>query len=108
MSKWIYHKGYKKKILLDKIPSKIKSIQINKFKPGVNIPAHYHKKTYEIFYILSGSAIIYIGNKKYKCKPGTILTCPANKIHGVINKSKKEFSLLTFKTSLAKNDFHWA
>lgn len=109
MPKWIKGKGgYAKKVLIDKIPGRIQSIQINKFKPGVNVPFHYHKKTYEIFYILSGNAIIYIDKKKYKCKPGLILTCKPKQIHGVINKSKNEFSLLTFKINSRKGDLYWA
>lgn len=107
MPKWIYQKGYKKKILLDKIPGRIQSIQIGKFKPGTFFPPHYHKKTYEIFYILSGNAIINIGNKKYKCKPGKILICKPKQIHSIINKSKSEFSLLTFKINSSKKDFYW-
>ena len=107
MPKWIRKKGYQKKILLDKIPGKIQFIQINKFKPGVNVPAHYHKKTSEIFYILSGNAIIKIGKKTYKCKPGKILFCKPKQIHSVINKSKSEFSLLTFKINATKKDFYW-
>lgn len=108
MPKWIQQKGYQKKILLDKIPGRIQSIQINKFKAGAIVPAHYHKKTYEIFYILSGNAIINIGKKEYKTMHGMILTCKPKQIHSVINKSKSEFSLLTFKINSSKKDFYWA
>lgn len=104
---WVYQNGYQKKILLDKIPGRIQSIQINKFKAGAIVPAHYHKKTSEIFYILLGNAIINIGNKKYKCKPGKILICKPKQIHSVINKYKSEFSLLTFKINSSKKDFYW-
>lgn len=107
MSKWIKGKGgYAKKILIDKISGRIKSIQINKFPSKAHIPPHYHKKTTELFYILQGNATMKVGKKVYKAKPGMIILNPAGSVHELKN-GPKETRLLTFKINSREGDLYW-
>lgn len=82
--------------------------QIAKFKPGVSIGSHYHKKTHEIFYVRTGNGILKLNNKKFRCKPDDFFLCQPGDVHEFINDTKKDFTILIFKTNEKENaDMFW-
>jgi len=48
---------------------------------------HYHKETEEIYYILSGSGKVVIGNETYDVNPGHAIFLPIGVFHEIINTS---------------------
>lgn len=103
---WAKCKGYFKKILLDEkeLKSKGNLLQIVKAEKGSVIKPHYHKKTSEIFYILKGKGILFVGNDRTRRKHGDVIFCEPGELHGVINDTEREFVWLVFKINARKND----
>jgi len=103
---WLERTGYSKKILLNE--NELKSsghlVQIVKTEAHTDIKPHYHKQTIEIFYILKGNAILYFGDYKFRTQPGDTFLCEPGDIHGVINDTDEEFSLLVFKIDAQEDD----
>ena len=107
--KWKDRYTYVKNVPFDEKDLKCKGskFQIVKFKPGVKIEPHFHKKTYEIFYIHSGNGVLKINNKKYRCKPDDFFLCEPGDLHEFLNDTKKDFVILIFKTNEPKKDMFW-
>lgn len=103
---WLEQVGYSKKILLneDELKSRGHLVQIVKTEAHTEIKPHYHKYTKEIFYILKGTAIIYFGDNKFRTQPGDTFLCEPGDVHGVINDTDEEFSLLVFKINKQEDD----
>lgn len=103
---WLERVGYSKKILLneDELKSSGHLVQIVKTEAHTEIIPHYHKQTIEIFYILKGNANLYFGDDKFRAQPGDTFLCEPGDVHGVINDSDEEFSLLVFKIDAQEDD----
>jgi len=106
---WKKSNGYYKKILLSEndLKSKGNLVQIVKVDKKTNIEPHYHKKASEIFFILKGNGILFVGNDKQRRKEGDIIFCEPGEIHGVINDTDDEFVWLVFKINFTENDTFW-
>ncbi|MBI5412339.1 cupin domain-containing protein [Candidatus Peregrinibacteria bacterium] len=82
--------------------------QVVKFKPGTIIKPHYHKKTYEIFYIHSGQGSLRINQEKYPLKKDDIILCEPGDRHALENTGKKDLVILIFKTNeVPDKDIFW-
>lgn len=82
--------------------------QIVKFRPHTSIKPHYHKKTYEIFYIRSGTGILNLNNKEFRCRPDDFFLCEPGDIHEFINDRDDDFVILIFKTNEVEDkDMYW-
>ncbi len=82
--------------------------QIVNFKPGVSIEPHYHKKTYEIFYVREGEGILKLNGKKFRCDRDDFFLCEPGDTHEFINDTKKDFIILIFKTNeIEDKDMFW-
>ena len=103
-NEWILGINYKKRILLDKIQGKVNLIQEVIISPLGDIPLHKHKSTDEIFYIISGSPIIKIEDRKKELYPGDIITVEKEINHGFINESKNEVKLICLKINYRDGD----
>lgn len=106
---WIKTDGYFKKILLteDDLKSPGNLVQIVKAEKGTSIKPHHHNKTSELFYILKGNGVLFVGDNKQRRKEGDIIFCEAGETHGVINDTDEEFIWLVFKINFTKNDTIW-
>lgn len=51
---------------------------------------HYHKKMEEIYYILSGSGRITIGDESFDIEPGCAIFLPTGMIHEILNTGEQE------------------
>ncbi|MEK6926600.1 MAG: cupin domain-containing protein [Nanoarchaeota archaeon] len=82
--------------------------QLIKFKPNTSVKPHYHKKTYEIFFVLEGEGMMKLNNKDFRCKPGDFFLCQPNDIHEVVNDTLMDFVYLVFKTNEVEGeDIFW-
>ena len=61
--------------------------------PGVSTSPHYHIKTEEIYYILTGTANMTIGTTTQPVGPGDAIAIPPGKIHCIRNTGSE---MLTF------------
>lgn len=106
---WTKVDGYFKKILLTE--SDLKSpggvIQIVKAERGMSIKPHHHKKTSEVFYILKGNGILFVGNDRNRRKEGDVIFCEPGETHGVINDTNEDFVWLVLKINFTENDTFW-
>ncbi len=74
------------------------------FGPGTFIPAHYHKRAKETFYIVEGEFID--DGKLYP--PGTFFGCAPGTVHGP-HETKTGATVLVFQTEqVDASDFHLA
>lgn len=81
--------------------------QVVKFLSGESIEQHYHKRTYEIFYILEGRGIVTMNGKDYLVGPNNMFLCEPKDKHGFNNTGSKDLIVLIFKTNEPKDDIYW-
>lgn len=81
--------------------------QIVEVKPKKEVGRHYHEKQTEIFAILSGEAILGIGERVYNARAGDVFICKPGDRHWVKNYSNEPFRILVFKYNYAENDIFW-
>jgi mannose-6-phosphate isomerase-like protein (cupin superfamily) len=48
----------------------------------------------ELYYVLSGSAVVYVGDERRNAVPGDAILIPPNVPHGIINKTKEPIEIL--------------
>jgi mannose-6-phosphate isomerase-like protein (cupin superfamily) len=61
--------------------------------PGTSTTPHYHARTEEIYYILSGTANMTIGKETHPVGPGDAIAIPPGRVHTISNTSQE---MLTF------------
>ena len=82
--------------------------QIVKFKPGVAIASHFHKKTHEIFYIRSGTGILKLAGHEFRCASDDFFLCEPGDVHEFLNDTPEDFIILIFKTNEVEDtDIYW-
>lgn len=66
------------------------------WKLGFVVPDHYHKKHFEVFYLLSGSAEWTVNGETHELKPGDAVYIPANSVHNAkqLGKEPTKFLLI--------------
>lgn len=52
---------------------------------GVRTQPHYHPQTEEIYYILSGTGVMYLANESRAVGPGDAIPIPPEQIHSIEN-----------------------
>jgi mannose-6-phosphate isomerase-like protein (cupin superfamily) len=57
--------------------------------PGAATTPHYHPRTEEIYYILTGTAEMRIGEEKLTVRPGDAIAIPPGQEHQIVNTSKE-------------------
>jgi mannose-6-phosphate isomerase-like protein (cupin superfamily) len=53
--------------------------------PGAATTRHYHPQTEEIYYILTGSGQMTIGNDMRQVGPGDAIAIPPGEVHQIVN-----------------------
>jgi quercetin dioxygenase-like cupin family protein len=82
--------------------------QVVSFQPHTSLDSHYHKETYEIFYVKSGYGIIKLNEEEFRCQPDDFFLCEPWDVHEFINDRDEDFVLLIFKTNeVADKDIYW-
>jgi len=107
--KWIQSKGYKKQILADskKFDADGALVQVVEIKPGHVVESHYHKQTYEFYYVMRGDVAFTINGQTRRLREGDMMMTEPNDVHRVENDSGEDFRVLVFKTNAAPDDTHW-
>jgi len=96
--------NYDKSIVFDEKDFKVKGtkFQIVYFRNNTPVKPHYHLKTTELFYVISGTGYIRINKKMTKCSAGDAVVCKPKDIHafgGIDN-----FTIAVFKVNETKGD----
>ena len=101
---------YSSKMLMDDIVAGGKSIHINEgtLKAGCSTAGGVHTAT-EIYYVVKGEAVLYLGDEKFDIKAGSLVYIPAGVFHALDNKSLTEdFVLLTLWENAEHNELYHA
>jgi len=90
---------YLSRMLIDESNSGSRRLQINHgiLKAGCKTEPGAHKPPYdEIYYVLSGEAILHMGGADYDIEKDTAVFIPGGTLHSITNKSETEdFVILT-------------
>ena len=65
-------------------------------KPGQSQKIHAHQGADKIYFVLEGIGDFSIGDKKKSLKNGTAVIAPSEVLHGVVNNSDSNLTLLVF------------
>ena len=104
---WINGKGkrdYKKRIILENMPSAVNLIEDVIIPINGRIPSHSHKVTSEIFYITEGKAKMTVGKKEFEVNPKDTIIVNTGEEHSFENNSNKNFEMLVLKINFEKDD----
>ena len=101
---WIKGKSYQKRILLDNASKNLNIIEDVIVHPHGEIPAHAHNHTNEIFYIVSGKAIMIVENKEFEIKHRDTIFIDKKESHGFRNESDEELKMYVLKLDYEKGD----
>jgi len=94
-----YEGQFESKMLIDRSNSASEKLQINQFilQPGCSTEGAAHREPYdEVYYVLSGEAVLHLGEETCDIGKDTIVFIPGGTFHSLDNKSEtEEFILLT-------------
>ena len=62
--------------------------------PGKTVPRHHHEVLEEIYYILSGSGEMTVGEETREVGVGDAIFIPKNNVHSLTNTGDEEMKLL--------------
>ena len=62
--------------------------------PGIKTEAHFHECSEEIYYILTGSAIMFLEDEMHRLQPGDAVSIPPGKVHWIFNDGAADLKLL--------------
>ncbi len=107
---WTQAKGYKKQILASSEDFDSEGVlsQVVVITPGSVVEPHYHKSTYEYYYVMQGDVAFTINGETRRLKAGDMMMTVPDDIHKVENDSDKDFMVLVFKSNYVKDDTYWA
>jgi len=106
---WIVGKAYKKQILADDtdFQSTGNLAQVVVIEPGSTVKPHYHKHTFEFYYVMEGRCKITIGNSVSELGWGDMMLTEPGDVHSVFNCTDSDFVVLVFKSNAKKDDTYW-
>lgn len=64
---------------------RVQSLAEARLPPGASTTAHYHPRTEEIYYILSGAALMRIGTDERQVGPGDAIAIGPGETHQITN-----------------------
>lgn len=62
--------------------------------PGASVGAHHHETTEEIYYILSGTGVMTIGDERQSVGAGDAIFIPPGNVHSLRNAGDEPMTLL--------------
>jgi quercetin dioxygenase-like cupin family protein len=106
---WIIARGYKKQILASEDVFKAAGVlaQVVVIGPQETVEPHYHKETYEFYYVISGFCKIRISENERELRAGEMMLTEPGDIHSVYNGGVDDFVVLVFKSNARKDDTFW-
>jgi mannose-6-phosphate isomerase-like protein (cupin superfamily) len=90
------HHGSEIRPLIDRTTSGITrcSLAEEVLPPGCAVPPHYHRELEEIYYVLSGSGVMTVGEETREVGAGDAVYVPRGARHTLKNTGSKEIKLL--------------
>ena len=82
------------------------SVKQEKMPPGTSAQLHYHKRSEQLFYILSGMATMEIAGRKSIINANESIYIPPGAEHFIANNSKEELEFLVISTPNVQDDRH--
>lgn len=84
------------------------SLATGSLKPGQNAQIHYHVRTEEIYYVVSGQGVVKVADHEYTVEAGDAMYIPATYPHGLVNTSETDALVVLCISSppFDPNDFH--
>lgn len=58
--------------------------------PGASVGEHVHLRTEEIYYIVSGRAVVTMNDVEIECVPGDLITTPIGSAHSIANRADED------------------
>lgn len=58
--------------------------------PGASVGEHVHMRTEEIYYIISGRAIVMMDGRRIEARPGDLITTPIGSSHSIANHGEAD------------------
>ena len=95
------HPKHERFFLRDVVTAEINpalSVHRGRIEPGGEILPHTHDGQTETFYILSGSAVCTMGNKKTEVTAGQCCVAPSGVTHGLKNSGDEPVELMALFT----------
>jgi mannose-6-phosphate isomerase-like protein (cupin superfamily) len=65
-------------------------------KPGQAQRVHVHPDSDKVYYVLSGNAMVQVGEEEAALEAGEAILAPAGSAHGIANRSADPLRLLVF------------
>lgn len=72
--------------------------------PGTAEQLHYHERSQQVFYILSGTAVFEIGKELTTVNPRESLQVPKGVMHRIMNEGKEDLCFLVISEPKAHGD----
>lgn len=93
------------KLLVDRetFPETPLTIAMVQYPPRAQGPFHSHKKTTEIYFVLSGELMASVQGKRHRVKQGQLLYIPPGNEHQAENRGTKACQFMAINTPLAKD-----
>jgi|GEM_PF-6562549 len=101
---WIKGQSYQKRILLSNATKNLNIIEDVVVHPHGKVPVHAHDYANEIFYIVSGKAIMIVGDKEFEVKHRDTIFIDKKEPHGFRNESGEELRMYVLKIDYKKGD----
>jgi len=107
--KWVPAQGYYRKILArgKDLRSDNNLVQMIAVPSGSRVEPHYHKKTSEFIYVVTGEAQMYVNEEIHEMTPGRHIILHPGDVHAVVNDHNEAFVVLVVKINMAENDSYW-
>ena len=87
----------------DTFPKTPLTVAMVRYPPGLQGPFHVHRKTTEIYFVLSGELTPTVEGRRYRVKRGQLLFIPPGKEHRAANRGKGACRFMTINTPLAED-----
>jgi mannose-6-phosphate isomerase-like protein (cupin superfamily) len=73
---------------------RLQSLAEARLPPGASTAPHYHRKTEEIYYILTGGGRMTIGDDVRQVGPGDAIAIPPGEMHQIVNNGNQPLVFL--------------
>ena len=93
------------RLLVDReaFPKTPLTIAMVQYPPGAQGPFHFHRKTTEIYFVLSGELTSTVEGRRYRVKRGQLIYIPPRKEHRAANRGRGACRFMTINTPLAED-----
>lgn len=84
------------------------SIARVRVEPGVRAEPHWHERTEEVYYVISGCATAYLDEERFELGAGDALFIPRGSVHNLENRTEHPIDYLAISTpAYDESDMCW-